>query len=321
MSLNNTDSKNTNSNDGNANVKKKYIRKRKRFERFDGYKVKSVHSFQKLVPYIMKPRTASSNYFEATYDMAEVVKYLDEKNSILKEKNDPNNPIKKYTYALFFISLLVRIFALRPKLNRFISRKNIYQRHNIEVAYVIKKEFSDEGEESTAISSFERDFNIEDVGKVLFPSIKGVKNTTNDNAGDFVGLLMKFPNFVVSFIVWIFDALIYIGYCPAILRKIDVMQCSVMFSNLGSIGLDSVPHHHLYDRGTCSIFISIGRIRKELVQTNDGLVEKELMDIKITMDERIADGFYFVKTFDILNDIIKDPKRLDERLKEVLIDE
>jgi hypothetical protein len=319
MSLNNTNSNNINSND--ENNRRVHTRKRKKFERFDGYKVKSTPSFQKLIPYLMKPRADSSNYFEVTYDMGEVVKYLNEKNSILKEKNDSNNPIKKYTYTLFFISLIVRIFALRPQLNRFISRKNIYQRHKIEVAYVIKKEFSDEGEESTTISNFERDFNIGDVGKILFPSINGVKNRNEDTTGDFVGLLMKFPNFIVSFAVWIFDALIYIGYCPATLRKIDVMQCSVMFANLGSIGLDGVPHHHLYNRGTCSIFISIGRIRKELVQTNDGLVEKELMDIKITMDERIADGFYFAKTFDLLSDIIKNPQQLDQRLKKVPIDE
>ncbi|MDR2967160.1 MAG: 2-oxo acid dehydrogenase subunit E2 [Methanobacteriaceae archaeon] len=309
-------------NDGeDLNTERVYKRKRKRWERFDGYKVKGIPSFQKLIPYLMRTRDASTNYFEVTYDIGEVIKYLNEKNRNLEENIDSNNLINHYTYTLFFITLIVRILALRPHLNRFVSRKNIYQRHNIEIAFVVKKEFSDEGEESTAVENFERDSNIDDVRYKLHDSIKNVKKTIDDNTGDFVDTLMKFPNFIVRFVVWIFDALIFIGYCPAILRKIDSMQCSVMFSNVGSIGLKGAPHHHLYDRGTCSLLVSVGSIRKEKYLTDNGVEEKDVVDFKISMDERIADGFYFVKTFDILQKILQNPQQLDNRLKEVPIDE
>jgi len=301
--------------------KRAYTRKRKRWERFDGYKLKSVPSFQKLTPYLMTTRDSSTNYFETTYDMTAVVKYLDEKNRTLKENPNPNISFEKYSHTQFFISLLVRILALRPHLNRFVSRKNIYQRHNIEIAYMIKKEFSDEGAVSTTVETFERDSNIDDIGNILHNSIKNVKKTTVDDTGSFIDSLMKFPNFIVFFVVWIFNALVYIGYCPAILRKIDVMQCSAMFSNIGSIGLDYAPHHHLYDRGTCSLLISIGKIRKKKYLTEEGINEKDVLDFKISMDERIADGFYFVKTFKVLEEILQNPQQLDTRLKEVPIDE
>ncbi|KZX11515.1 hypothetical protein [Methanobrevibacter curvatus] len=307
-----------------SNDKRAYCRKRKRFERFDGYKVKAIPSFQKLVPYLMKTRDASANYFEETFDVSEVVKYLEEKNKELNNQdlntNEKSN-ITKYSYTLFFVALMVRLLALRPNLNRFVARKTIYQRHNIQVSYMVKKNFSDEGEQSTTVETFERDFNIEDVGKILFDSIEGVKETTNDATGGFISTLMKFPNFIVTFVVWIFDALVYIGYCPAILRKIDAMQCSVMFSNLGSIGLTGAPHHHLYDRGTCSLLVSTGKVRKDKILVDGKLEEKDVVDIKISMDERIADGFYFVQSFKILNDILKNPYQLDERLKELKIDE
>lgn len=310
-----------NNNIDDSNNERAYTRKRKRWERFDGYKVKNIPSFQKLIPYLMTTRDASTNYFETTYEVGEVVKYLDEKNKNLEKDFDPNNPITQYTYTQFFIALIVRILALRPRLNRFVSRRNIYQRHNIEIAFVVKKGFSDEAEESTAVETFERDSNIDDIGYKLSDSIKNVKETIDDNTGDFVDTLMKFPNFIVAFVVWIFNALIYIGFCPATLRKIDSMQCSVMFSNVGSIGLEGAPHHHLYDRGTCSLLITVGRVRKEKYLTDNGIEEKEVVDFKISMDERIADGFYFVKTFDILKDILENPEQLDNRLKEVPIDE
>jgi len=304
-----------------TSTKRAYTRKRKRWERFDGYRVKSIPSFQKLIPFTMKPRSASLNYFEITYDASEILKYLDEKNRSLEENFDPKNPIKQYTYTQFFLALIVRMFALRPRLNRFVSRNNIYQRHNIEIAYVIKKDFSDDGEESTTVDTFERDSNIDDVGYILHDSIKGVKETTDDSTGDFVDTLMKLPNFFISFVIWIFNVLIYIGYCPAVLRDIDTMQCSVMFANLGSIGLEGTPHHHLYNRGTCSIFISAGRVRKEKYLGDNGVEERDVIDFKITMDERIADGFYFVKSFELLKEILDNPQQLDNRLKEVPIDE
>jgi len=311
----------TNDNNNSTDTERAYTRKRKRWERFDGYRVKNIPSFQKLIPFTMRTRVGSTNYFETTYDASEIVKYIDEKNKKLKENFDPNNPIKKYNYNQFFMALIVRMFALRPRLNRFVSRKNIYQRHNIEVAYTVKKEFSDDGFQSTTVETFERDSNIDDIGDIIHDSIKGVKETTDDNTGDFADFLFKLPNFVVSFIIWIFDATTYIGYCPAALRKIDVMQSSVLFTNVGSIGLEKAPHHHLYDRGTGSLLISVGRIRKEKYETDNGIEERDVVDFKISMDERIADGFYFVKSFDLLKDILDNPQQLDNRLKEVPIDE
>ncbi|MCL2157549.1 MAG: 2-oxo acid dehydrogenase subunit E2 [Methanobrevibacter sp.] len=312
---------NTNSNDFNNNVERAYTRKRKRWERFDGYKLKNIPSFQKLIPFTMRTRAGSTNYFEIVYDASEIVKYIDEKNRNLEKNSDSNNPTKQYTYTQFFIALIVRMFALRPRLNRFVSRKNIYQRHNIEVAYMVKKDFSDDGDESTTVETFERDSNIDDVGNIIHDSIKGVKETTEDNTGNFADFLFKLPNFLVSFIIWIFDATTYIGYCPAVLRKIDIMQSSVVFTNVGSIGLETTPHHHLYDRGTSSILISVGRIRKEKHLTDNGIEERDVVDFKISMDERIADGFYFVKSFELLKEILDNPQQLDDRLKEVPIDE
>jgi hypothetical protein len=305
-----------------SNTERAYIRKRKWWERFDGYKVKSAQAMRKLAPFLMKTRVGSTNFFELTYDAEEIIKYLDEKNRKLKENPDPNNPIKQYTYTQFFITLIVRILALRPELNRFVSRKNIYQRHNIEIAYMLKKDFSDRGELQTTVETFERDSNIDDVSQILLNSVKNVKNTTGDKTGDFVATLMKFPNFIITFLIWLlFDALTYIGYCPAILRKIDTMQSSVMFTNLGSIGLEGAPHHHLYDRGTGTLLISVGRIRKEKYLSDNGIEEREVVDFKVSMDERITDGFYFIKTFEFLKELLDNPQQLDDRLKEVHIDE
>ena len=296
-------------------------RERQKGDRWDGYEIKSLDPFQKLIPYLMKTRSGSSNWINLSFDATEVVKYLDRKNEEAREKGEIDASEKKYNYNLFFIAAIVRIFALRPHLNRFIAGKTIYQRHNIDVAYVIKKEYTDESEETVTTSSFERDSNFDDVISVVSPNIKGVRGGSEDEAGDFINTFVKLPDFIITFIMWILDILTVIGHYPAIMKAVDPMQSSVFITNLGSLGLDNIPIHHLYDRGTSSIFITVGKVTKKHVTTSEGIEEKYMVELGVNMDERITDGFYFVKTFKLLEELLKNPEQLDGRLKEVPIDE
>lgn len=328
MNKNNNNNNNDGNNSNNINYANKkesraYKRKRQKGERWDGYVVENIPSFQKLMPYLMKTRDSSSVYFRDTFDATNLVKFLNDKNVDLNNNSyssrDSVGTIDKYNYNHFFMTAITRIIALRPHLNRFVAGKKIYQRHNIELAYVIKKQFNDEGEESVTISQFERDSNIEDVAKIISPNIKGIKDSSDDEHGDFLDTFMKFPSFIVSFVVMLMNFCILIGHSPKFLREMDVMQCSAFVSNLGSINLSTVPLHHLYDRGTCSVFITIGKVRK--VENNESKIEKYEVEISATMDERITDGFYLIKSLELLQNILNHPEQLDERLKEVPIDE
>ncbi len=293
-----------------------YKREKQKGERWDGYLVKSIPSVQKLMPYLMKTRDSSSVYFRDIFDATNLVNFLNDKNKkLISDDISSLEDINKYNFNHFFMTAIVRVIALRPHLNRFVAGKKIYQRHNIELAYVIKKQFSDEGEESVTISTFERDSNINDVAKVLTPTIKGVKDSTDDEHGDFLDTFIKFPSFIISFVVMLMDFFIIIGHSPTFLRKMDIMQCSAFVSNLGSINLSTVPLHHLYDRGTCSVFITIGKVKR--VENS----ENYEVEISATMDERVTDGFYMINSLKLLQDILDDPEQLDERLEYIPIDE
>lgn len=291
-------------------------REKQKGERWDGYLVKNIPSVQKLMPYLMKTRNSSSVYFRDTFDATNLVNFLNDKNKkLINDDISSLEDINRYNFNHFFMAAIVRVLALKPHLNRFVAGKKIYQRHNIELAYVIKKQFSDEGEESVTISKFERDSNIDDVAKVLTPTIKGVKDSTDDEHGDFLDTFIKFPSFIISFVVMLMDFFIVIGHSPTFLRKMDIMQCSAFVSNLGSIDLSTVPLHHLYDRGTCSVFITIGKVQK--IENS----ENYEVEISATMDERVTDGFYMINSLKLLQNILDNPEQLDERLEYVPIDE
>ena len=102
----------------------------------------------------------------------------------------------------------------------------------------------------------------------------------------------------------------YHGIMPASLTKGDPNYSTALLANLGSIGA-GCPYHHLSNYGTCSIMITIGTMHKELVRMPDGANEfRDIVEMTLTLDERIADGFYFAKSLRIAHHLFENPELL-----------
>jgi pyruvate/2-oxoglutarate dehydrogenase complex dihydrolipoamide acyltransferase (E2) component len=61
--------------------------------------------------------------------------------------------------------------------------------------------------------------------------------------------------------------------------------------------------------------IAIGKVHKEYVVNDDGVPEiKDVCDFGITVDQRIANGFYFIESLKYFNEIFKHPEMLEEEI-------
>ena len=108
------------------------------------------------------------------------------------------------------------------------------------------------------------------------------------------------------------------GKVPYDLVKEDPNYATVFLTNLGSIGLKA-GYHHLSNWGTCSIFVVLGEKYTAPVYDEAGNVEmREFMDVGITLDERIADGFYYSKTIKILKHLLQNPELLEQDITEAV---
>jgi len=77
----------------------------------------------------------------------------------------------------------------------------------------------------------------------------------------------------------------------------------------------SASYHHLANWGTNSFFVVIGEKKPMPFVTEDGKVEvRQGMEIGMTIDERIADGFYFAKSIKLFKTIIENPELLDKEI-------
>lgn len=301
-----------------------YPQKKRREDRGDGWILKDLSSFTKLIPHLMTSRNSSAIYFKDKIDVTDFVRYVEEKNQELSRNpvKTPEGDVDRITYFNVFMAALIRLFTLKPHLNRFIAGRNFYQRKKIEVAFVAKKEFTEEGEETIIKKSFARDETLWSIVSKLNRGIKVAKNEDTDDATDILNLFAGFPKPIVRLAVGFLDFLNYIGQYPKAIYQADPMHASVFLTNLGSIGLQNVPYHHLYDRGTTSVFICLGEIHREGVydQNSKKMVERDVVEISTTIDERISDGFYYIQAMKEFKQILNNPKLLEEKLEHFPVD-
>ena len=232
----------------------------------------------------------------------------------LAEKNVEGIPFK-YTFFHVILTALVKTVTLRPKLNRFYANENYYQRNKITAGFVIKKEFSDGSEEAMALLEARPDATIDTIHEEIRQRVQATRNeqkmNTTDNSMD---ILNKLPRFLSKAAIRFIRFLDRHGWCPDFLIGDDPNYSSVFLSNLGSIRLRS-GYHHLTNWGTCSLFCIIGEKKWTPLYDQNGLVEmRETVDLGLTVDERIADGYYYSKSIRLFKYLLEHPELLEQPL-------
>ena len=121
---------------------------------------------------------------------------------------------------------------------------------------------------------------------------------------------------VLRFVCWLEKH----NLIPPALVETDPYHSSIVLANLGSIGLPD-GYHHLTNWGTTSMFLVIGKSDIMPFFENNKTVFKEGVKLGFTIDERIADGYYFSKSIKMLQLFLEQPELLDRPLNEKLSDE
>jgi len=108
--------------------------------------------------------------------------------------------------------------------------------------------------------------------------------------------------------------MVYHDILPKAIKEVDPYRATVFISNLGSIKMEA-SYHHLINWSLNSIFVLANRMHKMPFFNDDGTYEmKDGMSFGFTIDERIADGFYFAKSLALFKNILANPECLDEPL-------
>ena len=277
--------------------------KRRFGDRKDGYLLRDLDSMHFITPLIYPNRCDNEAYISETIDLTNINAYLEKKNA--------DNPEFRYTMFHLIVAALMKTITLRPKLNRFIANKNTYQRYDVSSAFVVKKLFSDEAGEALAFLHSKDDSTLDSLHHELFRQISACRSDYVDESTDAMDILNKMPRFLSKFLVWLLTRLDIHGWIPQSIIATDPYYSSVVLSNVGSIKLKS-GYHHLTNWGTCSIFCLIGEKSIRPVFQPDGTMEmREMLDLGLTIDERLADGYYYSKSVRLLKHLLQNPELLE----------
>jgi len=280
--------------------------KGRRSGRRDGMRVRTQHGLNALFPYLMKRRCDSLVFFTLQLDMEPLLSY------IAREK-EAGREIKFFE---FFCAALVKLLREREHINRFVKGRRLYQREAVEISTVAKREMTDQGAETNLILRFDKKATYDDIVGELRREIRTAKTGAPPKDDKIFAIFLKLPRGLLMAVVRIFELMDWNRGPPRFIEEIDPMRASAFIANLGSVGVDA-PYHHLYEWGTCSLFITIGRIRKmPVVLEDDTLGVRTMVECGIVMDERVADGFYFARSLDLFKSYFAEPEKMIESMRD-----
>ena len=275
--------------------------------RKDGTRIKNLSGMGQLIMDINPMRIGSEVYINEDIDVTEVMNYLK-----AKKKVDA-----KVTFFHAIVTALGKTIYSKEKLNYFISNRHLYKRNEVVISFVAKVEFNDTAEEMMILIPIEEKDNIDKISLKIRRKVDDIRkkkeSTDKKGANSAIDVIGKLPNIIRLPLVGILKKFDSIGLLPESLKEDNLYYSTAIVSNLGSIKCDAI-YHHISDFGTCSIIVTIGEVQEKKVLIEGKEETRHFCSLGITLDERIADGFYFAQAVNIIKEICANPKLLEEKV-------
>lgn len=281
--------------------------KRRWGDRKDAKLVRDIDGMHFIMPLIFPNRSDNEGFISERIDLTAANAYL--------EKLNENTPEFKYTLFHLIVTAIMRTVTLRPYMNRFIANGNLYHRNQVSASFVIKKQFKDESREGLAIVKAKPDTTIFTVHESIRRQVTECREGKVDASSNFMDIFVKMPRWLSKSILKIVTFLDKRGKVPSSLIATDPYYATVVLTNLGSIKMKG-GYHHLANWGTNSVFVTIGEKKMRPIFAEDGTYKMaDTVDLGLTVDERIADGYYFSKTVKLLKKLLENPELLEETVE------
>ena len=278
--------------------------KRKWGDRKDGIWLKDIPAMNRIMPTLMPNRADNEAYITVDIDLRPMNAYLQKLNEGRTED--------KYTFFHLVSAAIGKAFILRPKMNRFIVGSKVYQRRDVTIGFTVKKKFNDHAEEALAFFTYDPKETLETYHAKIMQQIHLTKSDTEkDTSTGAMDIICKLPQWmitgIVKFVLWLDKH----GWAPQGLVGSDPNHAAIFLSNLGSIGLEA-GYHHLVNWGTNSCFVVTGKKYLKMEYDSDGNGDlHEVLPISVTLDERIADGYYYSGTMALVKELLTHPELLE----------
>lgn len=276
--------------------------KRKFGDRYDGYRVRKVDPFFLLIPNIMATRVDSQVYFSDEIEITGLEQFV-------REHGETDLPGLKLYHVM--IASMIRLISQKPYLNRFVMHGKIFARNHITISMSIKRGTGENALTTVVKPQFEPEDTLSDVVRKFNDAVEENRKSEQENDTDATASIVgKLPACIVRWFVRFMFFLDKHGRLPKLINKASPFHTSMFLTNMGSLGIRPI-YHHIYEFGTTSVFIGMGKKETVYETKADGSVEKHRrLGIKVVADERICDGNYYATSMRSLARYLQNPERL-----------
>ena len=254
-----------------------------------------------FTPLIMPTRCESMNMVNYPAEYEPMAAY------IRKQKNSGHN--------ISFLTIMAAAFARTvrkyPTMNYFVVGNRIYRHKDISISLIVLKDTRDGSlQEAEAKIILEPGDTIFQVADKMDREVSAAKSADEGNGtADFAGKLLRIP-VLPRLVVALARLMDRMGILPKSLNKISPFHCSLFITNMMSIGLPAI-FHHLYNFGTCSIFLSVGRPERQTVTVGGQLARRLVLPMGIVTDERIGGGAEYAQGVHCFLQYLQHPEVLE----------
>lgn len=265
-------------------------------DRPDGTLIDGVPPYRRLMAHIMPTRNESVVYFDTYARADELVRYLK-----LANERFPAD----ITHALVAAGAIG--LSENPKMNRFVAGRRLYQRNGSFITFSMKRQKLGREAKLAAVKMEMRGGETfrdlcERVNENVTVERSG-KKTAADKEFD---LFDKLPRVALDAAVNAFKAFDYLNVLPRFFIDSDSMYTSMFVANLGSLNMGA-GFHHLYEWGTCPLFMMAGKLEERAIVENGEVVVRTVLPIRWSFDERVDDGLNARFGIDSCNRALENP--------------
>ncbi len=264
----------------------------------DGVLVRNLHKYRTMMFYVMPTRNESVVYFDDYCDAEQLLKYT-------KAASEKLGTDVGITHAI--VAACATAFAENMAMNKFVSGYRLYERNDVWISFSMKRKRLDKAAKLAVVKQ-------KMTGEHTFASLcaevnakinveRSGKKTYADKEYDlFTAIPRPFLYRLQSFV----RQLNYWNLLPNSFIEPDPMHTSLFIANLGSVGMGA-GYHHLYEWGTCPLFLMVGKVEDRAVVRDGEVVVRPMLNLRFSYDERTDDGFTAGGGITSIREIIEDP--------------
>jgi len=276
----------------------------------DAKRIKDINGMFQIMLDLKPNRCDSDVFINQKMDVTKLVEYVE------KKKKAGEN----ITYFHAFVTAIGKTMYNRPKLNRFIRNRHVFEHNDVVISFVAKISFDDRSEEIMVMVPIDPNDNINTISKKIKDKVDSIRNkkVNKEGANSAIDVIGKLPNIIRVPLVGILKWCDKNDLLPRSLVKDNLYYSSMIVSNLGAIKCGAI-YHNLTNFGTCSSLATMGEIKLEEVIKEKGKKEiRSICEFGINFDERVADGYYFAKSVQLLQYIFDNPKLLEDDASKII---